>query len=122
METNTRKFVVTVKDPSGNTETLTKSGGYWSYTFETAGSYTLTYQLTDEAGNLSTPLSTIIVVDAEDVATTNVETIWGTVLIVASVALLAGVVIYFVVSNKKQKSVDNKSREDAKERAKKLDK
>ena len=119
--TSTRKLQITVKQPDGTTKTLTKSGGKWSYTFETAGTYTLTYTLQDDAGNKVTRTSTIVV-DAQEVQSANVETILGTVLIVASVALLAGVIIYFVVTNKKSKVVDNKSREDAKERARKLDK
>lgn len=120
-ETTTRKLEVSVKQPDGTTQVLTKSGGYWTYTFETAGTYTLTYTLTDEAGNIATRSSTIVV-SAEDVKTTNVETIWGTILIVASLSLLAGVVVYFVVTNKKPSNADAKSREDAKERARKLDK
>lgn len=115
-DTSTKKFVVKITSPSGGTTTLISSNNY-SYEFSTSGTYKLVYTLTDDAGNKATR-NVDIVVSAADVATSTVEQVWGVVLIVASIALLAGVVLYFVVTNRKQtQQLENeRRRENAKKR------
>lgn len=111
------KLVVTIKDASGNVTTLSKDSGTgeYSYTFENAGTYTLTYTATDKAGN-SKEESTKIVVNAESANKTEVTTIVGYILIAISVAFLLGIVVFFVVTNKK--SIPSK--ESARNNAKKI--
>lgn len=111
---------VTIKGPNG-TETLDNDAENetgkditkfkFNYTFDTAGDYTLTFKVTDNAGNYSTDTVSISV-KAKEAKTTDVKQVMGGVLIGVSVALLAGVVIYFVVSkvklDKKERSYKKK--------------
>lgn len=109
-------LTITVKDTSGKVTTIGKdSNNLYSYKFDNAGSYILTYTVTDKAGN-SKEITTEIVVGAEKVNETNVTTIIGYVLIAVSVAFLLGVVAYFIVTNKK----GIPSKEKAKNNAKKV--
>ena len=107
--------VVSIKDTNGNVTTLSRdsSSSAYTYKFEKAGSYTLTYTVTDKAGN-STTKSTEIVVNAQSATEKSVTTIWGIVLIAISVAFLLGVVVYFVVTNKKAKPSKEKTKQNAK--------
>ena len=70
-----------------------------NYTFETAGEYVLTFSTTDDAGNNQVYTKTIKVV-AEQTKKTDVTTVVGTILIVVSLAILAGVIIYFAKTPK----------------------
>lgn len=97
-------FVVTITKANGTTETLTRTDGYYNYTFTEAGTYKLTYKLTDKAGNVTTKVQEIEV-SAEGVTETVVTSIITGVLIGLFVALCAGIVIYFIVANKKAKTV-----------------
>ncbi len=102
---------VTLKGPS-KTETLdnkAEGDNQYKYTcsFEEAGDYTLTFQVTDEAGNLSAPEKISFTVKAKETKPVNVKNVMGGVLIGVSVALLGGVVIYFIVSKVK---LDKKER------------
>lgn len=107
-------LVITIKDTNGNVTTLTKENGQYVYEdFDKAGSYTLTYTATDKAGNTATQTSTIVV-KAEGSTEQDITTIWGIVLIVISVAFLLGVVVYFVVTNKKYAPSKEKARQNAK--------
>ena len=65
-----------------------------TYTFETAGEYTLTFTAKDTAGNSQVYTKTIKVV-SEESKKTDVTTVVGTILIVVSLAILAGVIVYF---------------------------
>lgn len=100
------KLTVTVKDASGSTTTLIEKNGYYTksdgenYQFTSAGTYTLTYTATDKAGNKKT-VSTDIVVKAEGADETTTATILAGVIITLVVVLAVGIVIYFVVVNKK---------------------
>lgn len=79
----------------------------YSYKFESAGSYVLRVTVTDEAGNKTTE-KVSFEVTTEEKEEVDVKEVMGGVLIGLSVAILAGVVIYFVVSkvklDKKEKS------------------
>ena len=78
----------------------------------------MTYQAKDDAGNTATKQYTFEV-KAETDSKSVSEQAWGIVLIVVSLALLCGVVIYFV-KTKDVSSRDDKAKEKAKENAKKL--
>ena len=71
-----------------------------AYKIESVGNYTLTVTVTDEAGNSISRDFSFEVTEATSDATLTYRVI-GTVLIVISVLLLAGVIIYFVVSKVK---------------------
>lgn len=88
-----------------------EDGGYaYSHKLTSAGSYTLKITVTDKAGN-STTEKVSFVVSTDEKEDVDVKEVMGGVLIGLSVALLAGVVIYFVVSkvklDKKEKSYKN---------------
>ncbi len=70
------------------------------FKLEDAGEYSLTFKVTDGANNVSEITKTFTIQDAETEAKTSTEII-GIVLIVVSVVVLAGVVVYFVISKKK---------------------
>lgn len=93
---------ITLTGPSG---IVTKVNSENKWNFNEVGSYKLKIVLKDEAGKSATYTKTITV--EEDVNDDNVVTpIVGTILIVACVLVLAGVVLYFVLSaNKKNKKV-----------------
>ena len=109
---------ITIKSPDGNVTQL-KSTNDYSYEFTTAGTYTLTYSATDEAGNDMDPVSYTFEVEGNSNKSSVTEMVLGTVLIIASLALLAGVVIYFVKTKdgpadklEKAKELANKKKED----------
>lgn len=88
------------------------------YQFDKAGTYTITFTVTDSVGNVGT-LSKTFKVSAKATSTSDAGKILGTVLIVVSVAILAGVVVYFVKGtkllpkkNKKAKKQNNDKKED----------
>ena len=67
---------------------------------EQAGTYQLTISVKDEAGN-ETSRTYSFEVTTDEKSAVNVTEVMGGVLIGLSVAILAGVVIYFVVSKVK---------------------
>ncbi|MDD4275390.1 MAG: hypothetical protein PHO33_00175 [Clostridia bacterium] len=95
-------FSVTLIGPDSTTiSPIISSNGYkYTYALDEAGSYTITYTATDEAGNTESQTHSfqVTVAESEPVIST---TVWGTVLIIVSVLVLAGVVIYFVKTGKK---------------------
>lgn len=111
------KFSIKIETPTGDKVTLsTTNTTYYNstdktftYTLSEAGDYKVTYELTDTAGLTHTIVKTITVASKNSTNVISEQAI-GTILIVASVALLAGVVTYFVVTNKKyvSKKKDNK--------------
>lgn len=82
----------------------------YSYTLNNAGTYTLTLTLKDEVGNRNTYTYTITVTEKTDGNKNVVGTVVGTVLIVLSLGLLAGVIIYFAVTSKKGKKSSKKGK------------
>lgn len=72
----------------------------YEHTLEEAGEYTLTVTITDEANNKQSK-SVSFTVSADETTPVSVQEILGGVLIGLSVAVLAGVVVYFVVSKVK---------------------
>ena len=73
--------------------------GLICYTFDKAGTYTITFTVTDSVGN-SGQISRTFKVSANTSSATDTAKILGTVLIVVSIVILAGVVIYFVKGTK----------------------
>lgn len=113
-----KTLVVKVKYEDGSYETLknqaTEEGYYdYSYDLEKKGTYTLSFAVTDEAGNTTTKYKEIEV-GSQEASTVDAKEVIGGVLIGLSVALLAGVVIYFVVSKKKLDKKEKSYRKDNK--------
>ena len=92
---------VTLTNASGTAvEYVENEDGTRTYTFEAEGDYTLTMHTQDKAGNNQSYTTTIKVV-AEPTNTSNATEIVGIVLILVSLAVLAGVIIYFAKPQKK---------------------
>lgn len=106
------KLTIKITTPDSTTPIiLSKSDSYYSkednsfnYVLSTAGEYTIQYILTDSAGKVDDSNITRITVKSVSSTNTTNDAVWGTLLIVASVALLGGVVVYFAVTNKKYTS------------------
>lgn len=77
-----------------------KSSEQLSYKIDSVGSYTLTVTVTDEVGNYTTQDFTFEVTE-DTVNSGTAYKVIGTILIVISVLVLAGVIIYFIVSKVK---------------------
>lgn len=92
----------------GNAE----AGEYiFTHTLESAGDYTMTITITDEAGNKATR-TVSFTVSTESSDPVNVTEVLGGVLIVVSVVALAGVVIYFIVSKVKLDKKEKRYKQD----------
>lgn len=100
---DSKHLTIKLMKPDGSTEV--KSNGtpneVYKYTLTETGTYTLQITVKDEAGNSKTEKFSIEV-PSEDADTDSVSPVVGTILIVVSVVILAGVVIYFVVSSRKK--------------------
>ena len=105
-----QRFSVTITGPDGN-EITAKEGTDYQYTLTDAGKYTITYTAIDKAGNKSIKTE-YVQVNAEDSTSVVSTETWSIVLIVASLAVLAGIVIYFVKTRDK-KSTRNEARNEA---------
>lgn len=81
--------------------TIKSLSGKGEYTFESAGTYEVKYEVTDKNGNPEEKIFTITVTDASNNGI-NTITVITIVLVVIAVALIAGIVIYLVVSRKKK--------------------
>ena len=106
---------VTITDGnSSKVSSTSDDNGYLTFNFKSAGTYTLTLTATDKAGNKETWSRQFKVV-APDSTTSDKTTIIGTILIVVSAVILAGVVVYFIKGTKiakdrkkGKKALDNK--------------
>lgn len=107
---------------SDNTEiTPVYADGGLKYTFDKSGTYTFKIVLKDEAGNSTnnTYSYSINVTEKEEAEEKDNDSVVGTVLIVLSVVILAGVVAYFAITTKQ---VENKSKKAEKKSDKKANK
>lgn len=77
----------------------TESGKY-KFKLEDAGEYELTFAVKDTAGNQSKVVKTFTIAEKGESTVTKEEVV-GVVLIVLSVVVLAGVVVYFIISKRK---------------------
>jgi len=90
-----------------------------SFLLDEAGTYVITFDVTDSAGNAATQKTiTITVAEATSEGTVS-TTVWGTILIIAALLVL-GVVIYFFVKPSKVKTTGKitAKKEDKKEKDK----
>ena len=95
-------------DNEGNAE----AGEYiFTHPLESAGDYTMTITITDEAGNKATR-TVSFTVSTESSDPVNVTEVLGGILIAVSVVALAGVVIYFIVSKVKLDKREKKYKQD----------
>ena len=98
-ENNYEYVNVTISISGGDFDREQTEDGYYVYTFNEAGTYTITLTVEDGAGN-DGRVSKTFEVKAQPTNAIDTTTILGTVLIVVSAVILAGVVIYFVRGTK----------------------
>ena len=98
-----QSLTVTMVKPDGVTTVKNKGTDSVNYKWDLdeTGDYTLTLTIKDDAGNTTTKKYTINI-PSEENETKKVGSVVGTILVVASVVVLAGVVIYFVLSSRKK--------------------
>lgn len=120
LKIDTSKIAVTDVDYNGNTVTLdaddleivltneasstivssSKNGTVTTYDLTDVGKYTLTISATDDADLTNSQVKTYtITAEAKDAGMSN--DVLGSILIVSSLVLLGGVIIYFIVTDKK---------------------
>ena len=73
----------------------------FQFTIETAGEYSVKIEISDTVGKVGTYDDLGFVVTEDANAGMSAEEVLGTVLIIISVLMLAGVIVYFIVSKKK---------------------
>ncbi len=96
---NLKRFLITVTGPDGST--VTAEDDSYEYVLKTAGKYTITYTARDQAGNEKIVKEYVTVYADNNASVISTET-WSIVLIVLSLAILAGVIIYFVKTRDKK--------------------
>ena len=102
------KLTVSMTAPDGTTQNTTvKNGDEYEWKFTKSGNYTLKFTVKDKVGNSQT-YSYTINVPAAEAEENKVSPVLGTVLVVLSVVVLSGVVIYFVASSKKKSTKGSK--------------
>ena len=103
-------ITVQMTGPDGSTvDTIVADGEEYQWKFTKSGNYNLRITVKDKVGNVSDALTHTINVPAEETDENKVSPVLGTVLVVLSVVVLAGVVVYFVATSKK-KSTKNTSK------------
>lgn len=123
-ENNYEYVNVTISISGGDFDREQTEDGYYVYTFNEAGTYTISLTVEDGAGN-DGRISRTFEVKAQPTNAIDTTTILGTVLIVVSAVILAGVVIYFVRGTKmlpkkakagkdKKKDKDNDTKDEPK--------
>ena len=100
---------ITMKDADNKSVSYAIADGGLKYTFDKSGNYTFKIVLKDKAGNDSgsSYSYTITVSEGEEAEEKTNDSAVGTILIVLSVVILAGVVAYFAITTKQ---VDSKSK------------
>lgn len=107
------KVKIELVKPDETTVSFPQSGSNYTFTFDKAGQYTLRFVAYDEAGN-NDPISYTFEVASETTDSSVSEQTWSVILIVASLVLLCGVVIFFVKTKDKSSDKLEKSKELAK--------
>jgi len=90
------------EDNTTVTNLISSSEGGYKWDLSKAGKYTLQFTVKDDVGNTSKTITRTFEVPTEDADEKKVNPVLGTVLIVLSVVVLSGVVVYFIASNKKK--------------------
>ena len=93
------KVTLTAPDKTTVSNLGNSDNNYYKWQFTQTGDYTLQIVVKDESGKTFTSPSYKITVPSEEAKEDKVSPVVGTILIVLSVLVLAGVVTYFVVSN-----------------------
>ena len=112
-----KKLVITLVKPDGTPITLPQADDNYTVQFNEAGTYTLKYEAYDEAGKCD-PIEYTFEVKADTSNTAVSEQTWGVILTVATLALLCGVVVYFVKTKDAGADRLDKSKELAKKNKK----
>ena len=95
-------LVITVTGPKGEVENIHgDSKTKYEFNLEDGGEYTISITVEDAAGNKSLPFTRKVTVNEKVNNGVDKNEVIGTVLIVVSVLVLAGVIVYFIVSKKK---------------------
>ncbi len=76
------------------------------FTASEAGTYVITFDVTDKAGNEATTVTKNITVKSDSVNRASSSTVWGTIMIIVSL-IVVGVVIYFFVKPNRAKTKAN---------------
>ena len=87
-----------------------------------AGNYVVTITATDKAGNASYAVTKTFKVEAEGSTKVTSTTVWGTILIILALVILAGVIFFFVRPTKGKIKVNTKKTEKAEEQPAKTEK
>lgn len=108
---NTLKVTAVLRNASGTKlENLNGSdASRYKWNLSESGKYTLTLTVKDAAGKTTTK-DFSITAEAEDSKETKVKEVVGIILIVLSLAVLAGVIVYFVVSGRKMRPGSSKGK------------
>lgn len=93
------KVVLTCNDVE--VDNLSKISGKYRFTLDKAGSYALKFTVTDKAGNVSEEQVKNFEIAEKAESSVSTTQVVGTVLIVLSVVVLGGVVVYFIISKRK---------------------
>ena len=75
--------------------------GKYRFNIESAGSYELSFYVSDDAGNKSNEVVKTFEIAEEGDEIVDTTKVVGTILVIISVLVLGGVVVYFIVSKKK---------------------
>lgn len=104
-----KNLTITVRNTSTNSSAVTLSnqsdveGQYaYSYTIKEEGTYQISISVRDAAGNTSQTSNFTFTVGGESTDPVNVTEVVGKVLIGVAAVILAGVVVYFIVSKVKE--------------------
>ena len=110
MESSSDAF--TLVGPDGKTveNIYDGEGKGWVYDLTQTGDYKLTVVVRDNANHKTTKTYTINVPAESKENTTNISNTVGTVLIVLSIVILGGVVVYFLFSTKKAPASNKKAK------------
>lgn len=97
--------ITITNNDTGKSDTIENKGEgefiSYEYELEEVGNYTVSITVTDQAGNTSEAATFSFDVTSEGSDPVDVQEVLGGILIALSVAVLAGVVVYFVVSKVK---------------------
>lgn len=88
----------------------TTADNKWTVNELEAGTYVLTVSATDTAGNISYTQSRTFKVESKSSGKVTSTTVWGTILIILALVILAGVIFFFVRPTKAKVKVANSTK------------